>query len=313
MGAKLESTPYTAETLTADNYNIAAYNINYVTEIANKGRKLARGDFSKDVSITGKRSITITFSVDLYHSGTATTPPNYFLLLRACGLKQTVGGSGVTLVTSSDYSNVPLTMEVTEKDEGTSPSQLVFKARGCMGEPTIVVENVGEPARIDFEFKGVLVSITDRAFGSIMSPTGISSEKPDSVMSSGVTLFGVTQCLNTVTIKLNNEVENFTCPSQTEGLLGAHVTNRNPTIETDTDLSLIATDGVYANWTGNTTGAFSCSIGSIGNEITLSAPAAQYVNAYQPGDREGHVVGNKTLELKRSSGDDEFKIVHGEE
>ena len=313
LGAKLESTPYTAETLTADNFNIQVYNINYTPEIPKKDRKIARGDFSRDPSVTGKRAITITGSVDVYHSDTNTTPPNYFLLLRACGMKQVIGASGVTLTTDSDYTNVPLTMEVVEKDEGTSPSQLVYKAKGCMGNATIVVENVGEPARIDFEFKGCLVSVTDRAYGSILAPSGISTVVPDSVMSSGVTLFGETQCLNTYTINLNNTVELYTCPGEPTGYKGAHITDRHPTLEMDPDLELIATQGDYARWTENTTGAFSSTIGSIGDEITLSAPAAQYSNAYQPGEREGHTVNNKTLELKRSSGNDEFKIVHGEE
>jgi len=313
IGVKLESTPYTAETLTADNFNIQAYDINYTPEISNKSRKIARGDYSRDPSVTGKRSITITLSVDVYHSDANTTPPNYFLLLRACGMKQVIGANGVTLTPDSDYTNVPVTMEVVEKDEGTSPSQLVYKAKGCMGNPTIVVENVGEPARINFEFKGSLVSVTDRAYGSILSPSGISTVIPDSVMSSGVTLFNETQCLNTYTINLNNVVELYTCPGQDGGYEGAHITNRSPTLELDPDMVLIATQGDYARWTGNTTGAFSSTIGSVGDEITISAPAAQYINAYQPGEREGHTVNNKTMELKRSSGNDELKIVHGEE
>jgi len=47
--------------------------------------------------------------------------------------------------------------------------------------------------------------------------------------------------------------------------------------------------------------------------MTISAPAVQYIKAYPPGDREGHVTNQKSLELKRSSGNDELKILQGSE
>jgi len=313
FGAKLESTPYTQETLANTDFKFAAYNVAYSGDIPMTGRKLARGDFSKDVSVAGKRAVNFTCSVDLYHSGTPATAPNYFELLRGCAMKQTThGATGVSLVPHSDYTNIPLTIEVVEKDEGTSPGQMVIRGKSCMGNAKIGYDNVGEPARIDFEFKGVLVAIEDRAFASILAPTGISSQVPDAVLSSGVTMFGETQCLNTITYDLGNEVELFTCPGETEGYLGAHVVNRNPTVELDPDLELIVTQGDFARWTGNTTGALSTTIGTIGRKLNISAPAAQIVNAYQPGDREGHVTNQKSIELKRgTNGDDELEILQG--
>ncbi len=313
MGSKIESTPYTAETLAAADYKIAAYNVTYSGDIPFKSRKLVRGDFSNDVSVAGKRMLTISCSVDLYHSGTAATPANYFELLRACGLVQTIHGStGVSLVTNADYSNVPLTMEVVEKDEGTSPSQVVIKGRGMMGNAKIALDNVGEPCRIDFEFKGVLVSITDRAYGSILAPTGISTEVPAAVLGASITLFSETQQFNSFTIDLGNDVQVYTDPSKSEGYEGARIVSRNPTLEIDPDLELIATQGDYARLTGNTTGTFSVYFDE-DSPLTLSAPAVQLIKAYTPGEREGHVTNPKSLELKRSSGNDEFKILQGSE
>ncbi len=312
FGAKIEGTAYTTETLAATDYKYSAYNISYGGDIPMKGRKIARGDFSKDVSIAGKRSVTFTFSVDVYHSGSVAVAPNYFELLRACGLKQTThAGTGVSLITHADYTNVPMTMEVAEKDEGTSPVSLVIKGGGCMGNAKLVLDNVGEPLRIDFEFKGVLKSITDRAFASMLTPTGISPQVPEAVLSSGVTIFGEGRCMNTITIDLANDVQLYTCPSATEGYTGAHIADRNPTIEYDGDLELIATQPDYGRWTGNTTGTFNMTIGTLGKKMTVSAPAVQITNAYQPGDREGHVTNNTTLECKRNNGNDELEIIQG--
>jgi len=309
LGFKIEGTPYTAETLTVHEYNLAAYNVGYSGDIPMKDRKLVRGDFSRDPSIAGKRQITINFSIDLYYSGTLATAPNYFACLRACGLKQTTYGSvGVGLTTDAAYSNVPATIEVVEKDEGTSPAQVVIKARGAMGNAKIILDNVGEPQRIDFEFKGVLASITDRAFGAILAPSGISTQVPNAVLAAGISLFTQRQQLNTYTVDLGNDVQNYTDASKSEGYEGARIVDRNPTLEMDPDLELIATQGDYNRWTGNTTGVFS----SQSNNLRLYAPAAQLVNAYQPGEREGHVTNQKSLELKRgAAGNDEFEIIHG--
>ena len=311
LGFKIESTPYTAETLTANEYNIAAKGVSYSGEIPMFERKLARGDYSKDPSVAGKRSVKISFTVDLYVSSNLKDPPSYFGCLRACGLKQTVHGTtGVSLVTDSDYSNVPATIEVVEKDEGTAPVQVVVKARGCMGNAKLLINNVGEPISIEFEFTGVLVSITDRAHASLISPSGISTITPDAVLSAGVTMFGEAQCLNTLTIDLGNDVQLFTCPSYAEGYQGAHVVNTNPTLELDSDLELIATQGDYARLTGNETGAF---LTQVGGNFSLSGPAVQLTKAYSRGDREGHVTNAKSLEFKRSSGDNELKILQGTE
>lgn len=309
LGFKIEGTPYSAETLTVHEYNLAAYNVGYDGDIPMKDRKLVRGDFSRDISVAGKRQLVITFSIDLYYSGTPATPPAYFSCLRACAMKQTTYTTvGVGLTTDATYDNVPATIEVVERDEGTTPVQVVIKGHGMMGNAKIVLDSVGEPQRVDYEFKGVLDSIADRSFATIIAPSGISTQVPGAVLSAGISLFTEVQQLNTYTIDLGNDVQNYTDASKSEGYEGARVVDRNPTLELDPDLELIATQGDYARWTGNTTGVFSSQSGN----IRLYAPAAQLIKAYAPGEREGHVTNQKSMELKRgSSGNDEFEILHG--
>ncbi len=58
-----------------------------------------------------------------------------------------------------------------------------------------------------------------------------------------------------------------------------------------------------------TTAAFSMSIGS---DLVLSAPAAQYI-ANAPGDRNQKRTLEKTFLLTGSSGDDEWKLLQGAE
>jgi len=308
LGFKLETTAYSAETLAAANYNIAAYNINYDPDIAMKARKLARGDYSRDVSIAGKRQITISFSVDVHKGSSATSAPNYAACLKACGLKEDIGAGGINWITHAEYNNVPATIEVAEMDEGASPTMLVIKAHGAMGNAKFVVDNIGEPMRIDFEFKGVLNGITDRLWAARMVPTSFDTNLPEAVQGIGVTLFSEPQKCNTVTIDLGNDVQVYTDPSKAQGFQGARVVDRNPTLELDPDMELISEQSDFARWTGNTTGVFQM---QIGDHMYVTAPAVQYTKTYAPGDREGHVVNTKACELKRgTSGNDELKIVH---
>lgn len=311
IGFKKETEAYTPESLEATDYDLCAYDISYDPEIAMMARKCARGDFSKDTSIAGKRSITITFSHALQYTATPDLgmAPNYFKCLECCGMKQdTYDEAGVSLTTNSDYSAVPATIEIVEKDEGAEPSQVVIKAHGCMGNARLVLDSVGQPIRIEFEFKGVLNSIADRAFGSILNPTGFDTELPDAVLSSSLTMFNENQQIDTCTIDLGNDVQLFTDPAKSQGIQGAHIIDRNPTMELDPDLELIADQGDYARWTGNTTGAYSM---TVGDNLTISAPVVQYIKAYVPGDREGHVTNTKSMELKRLYGNDELTILQG--
>lgn len=316
LGFKLESPAYTEATLAVADYNVPAHTIAYDPEIAAVARRIARGDFSRDISVMGKRSITVTFMVDVAaeSSGATTVAPTWFKCLQACGMLETVLAAGVKLETSANVTNVPATIEIIERDEGATPTQVLIRARGCMGNAKFVLDNVGAPVRIEFEFTGVLSTIEDRAFGSILNPTAFDSPVPDAVLSATVSAFGETQQIDTITVDLGNDVQNFTDPSKAEGWQGAHVVDREPTIEMDPDLETLASKADFGRWTGGTTGAF---LMTIGDDLQFSGPAVQFIKIYAPGDREGHVTSQKTIELKRQAinqgGNDEFKILQGTE
>jgi hypothetical protein len=315
LGFKLESTPYTAETLAVTDYDVAAFNINYDVDVPVKDRKLARGDYSHDVGVAGKRKFSCSFSVDL-NAATASNgtydpdaAPTFWKCLRACGLTtSTHGTTGISLKPNANYSGIPATIEIVEKDEGASPSQLVIKASGCMGNPKIVAGSVGEPIRIDFEFQGALVSITDRAFGSILTPTGFSALVPEALLGATCTLFAEAQRIGACTIDLGNQVELFSDMSKASGYEGAHVVARDVVADIDPDMDLIANRGNYARQIANTTGAFVLQT----NRFTITAPVAQIIQAYKPGEREGHVTSNIRVRCTRdTNGNDELTILQG--
>lgn len=307
IGCKIEATPYTAETLAATDFDVSAYNINYSPEIAMKARKVARGDFGSEVSIAGKQAMTISFSVDIQEGATPSTAPNYFKVLRACGWKQTAySTTGIGLSLDSDYSNVPMTFEIVEKAEGTSPTQVVITAIGCMGNAKIMVDSIGEPCRIDFEFKGVFYAMEHRLFAAIRVPTGFMTNEPDAVMGVSMMAFDEVQTLSKLSIDCGNDVQVFTDPAKVGvGFSGAHVVGRSaPKVDIDPDLITTLTQDFYTRWRGNTTGNLSLSLGS---NTKITSAHLQVDKAYAPGEREGHVVNNMSFICTR----DDLEILQG--
>lgn len=310
IGFQTEAVPYNGQTLTVADYNLSAYDINYDPQIQEYARKLARGDYSKDVSVMGKRSIKITFKTDMAWSGTINVPPIYAKCLKACGFKETIyGATGVGYTPHADYSNIPATIEIVERDEGASANQVVIRAIGCMGTVKLVTNQIGEPKHMEWEFTGVLDSIADRTFASILTPTGLSTYLPEAILACTTSLFGESQMFNKITIDVGNKVELWTDPTKASGYSGARIVDRDATIDMDPALALVATNGQFSRETQNITGAYS---ESVGQHITIRAPQAQIIQAYKPGEREGRVTNSIKCRLTRdTNGNDELEILQG--
>lgn len=305
---KLETTPNTAETLTSNDMDIRATDITYDCDFQITEQKNARGNWQRDISIAGKRGVKFTFKIPIY-AADATTEPNFSKVLKACSMKHTeYSGTGNGWEVNSEYGNVTATIEVHEKQEGTSPTFLVIKGAGCVGNVKIEAANVGEPAYMSFEFEGKLESVSDLAYGSRIEPSGVSTTTPDAFLNVGVTMFGEGICLNTINFDLQNDVQKYVCPSASAGWVGAHIVDSNPMVTIDADLKTIASSDNYSRITNETTGAF---VAQIGDHITLNMPSAQITETYKPGERTGHVVNNLKFEAKRHATLAPFYILQG--
>ena len=294
MGVKIESTPYTEETLASTDYNIrwVDNSIEYDPEIAMYARKIARGHMSWDPSIAGQRELKASGKFELYAvAGDLDRPPAYGKLLRISGCQQTIyAGTGVGYVLHGDYTRVPASIEIQERDEGGSPSCLVVNGRGAMGNVKLTLDSVGQPMYGTIDIRSVLTNISDRAYGSIITPSIVDTDLPDAVLSATISMFSETQKISKTTIDFANDVQLFSDPAKPEGWEGAHIVGRNPTFELDPDLELIASRGDFARWTGNSTGA---AVITLGDDLRMDMPAVQYIKAYNPQEREGHITNMK--------------------
>lgn len=309
IGAKLEATPYTAETLAQADYNFRAGDVSYSHEINEYKRKYASGILSNEQSVMGKQFGTVSFYVDLaFNSAPGTTTP-WGKLLQACGALETDHTTtGTSWKPESDYTQKPITIEIVEKEEGTSPGQVVIKLAGCMGNCKIVLNQVGEPCRLEFEFKGRLESITERDFSSIITPSFTALALPARVLSSTIEIAGEAQDCDKMTLDFGNDLQPITDPSNATGIKGFQIVGREPTLTIDPYMRSLA-ESLYSDWKDSVPGSFSMEIGANG---TLSAPSAQLITL-NPGERAGARTHEKKFLLLGSIGDDEWKLVQGSE
>lgn len=312
VGVKLEATAnqYTNnETLAAANYCFPAYDIEYSPAIEDYVRQIAYGDASKAKSVPGKRTGTVSFTVDLQPHTTVTQAPMVFTLLRACGFAQTTyAATGVGLKCSSTIDRAPVTIEVVERQEGATPNQLVVRFFGAMGDVEIANESTGQPVKCKFTFTGAFAGVSTRAYASLISPTSFDTSPVPAVLAATIWLGGTTQFCSKWSIKTNNQVELFDDGSLAGGVSGARIANRDPIIELDPDMFVTSDVDWYTDQVNATTRALAITIGP---SLHINAPAAQVIQSYTPADRQGHVSNAMRLRMTRSSGNDELEILQG--
>lgn len=308
IGAKIESTAYTAESLSASDYNFRAYEISYSVEIEEFKRQYATGDWDSFASSMGTQKGSVTFSVDMAPGATNLANPNWAKLLLGCSFTSATNGtSGINYTKDSRYGNVPLTMEVQEVEEGVSPQALVIKLKGCTGNVTGEVAKVGGMVKLTFTFEGVLVSITDRTAENVITPAGFDTTSAERVLSVTASVYGETCDFGSAKFDVGNKLAMEEDPSAATGLKGSHVVASNSTIEIDPFLHRISDRALYARYTAGTTGAFSLAT----SNFRITAPAVQVVKAFGSADRNGFRSNNISLICNRSSGNDSFKIYQG--
>jgi hypothetical protein len=291
IGCRLESVPYTMEA--AVEYDILARSPTVSPTIEEFVRKYAVGDFDSFESVMGKRMGEINFSIDLQGSGTAATAPKWGKLLQGCGFRVTTGIAGVDFTKDSGVNKTPLTFYVVFKGAGVSPTGIIAKLRGCMGDVEFLIAKTGEPIQANFKFQGAIVSITDLTSAQIPGLTGHDTTIPPATLSAQVLYKSAAMQANNISLKMNNDVQMLTDLNQAEGYEGAYVVNADPTWNGDPYLALQADRFLWPLATGETgplSGRLQLWAGSTsvpGNHIQMNAWQAQIKKSHAIASREG--------------------------
>lgn len=293
IAAKIETTPGTAESLSASDAAFNAYETSVNPTIDFEERQ-GQSAFSPLPGTLGAYGGTVTFQTDIHGGGS--TPFWASVLLPACGYKETTGVFAP--VTEAPGSNVK-TLTIGVYEDG------LFKVlRGCAGNVVFTLPS-GRRAFAEWTFTGIWGDPTDV---SILAPT-YPTTAPLKFANSTWTLGSWSPCVEQITIDLGNEVVLRECGTDSSGYKNALVTNRRTTGTMNPEATLVATNDAYGDWIDRTEKALSIVLGSSGNRVTFAAPKLQLTNA-QEGDRNNIQTDDLEFQLNRSAaaGNDELSI-----
>lgn len=271
LGAKIEATPGTAETITNAE---AAFNVFDVEcqSTMTVTERVQQGGFGMLLSAVEGHGGTCSFKLNPYGDGAGGVPAWASTFLPACGMVDTAGV--FSPVAEAPGANVK-TLTIAVYENG-----IVKTLVGAAGDMTLNFPT-GKLSEMEFTFTGVWKTPTD---GTILAPT-YPSILP--FRSTGTfTLGSWTPCFETLSVALGNNVILRECQDDVSGYKSAAITERKPVITVNPEASLVAVDDHYDDWIDSVSKAMNYAITDGTDSLTFNAPAVQYTNV-QEGDRNG--------------------------
>lgn len=285
FGAKIETTPGTAESMTGAEASFDAwdYMIQNETEMT---EVLGQGGFGRRSSVPGSHTGTVSLKTHMGWDGTATEPSWADVLLPMCGFVK----SSQVFTPRTEYpgSNVKTgTLAVWADGK--------YKVlKGCMGTFKIVAPT-GAMAVIEWTFSGVWVPETDVTIVAPTYPTAKALRHANSTS----TWDSVALCYSTLTFDAGNTVTPVLCPTG-EGIAMYIVSDRNSKITSDPESKTVAVQDRHALMLAMTEGPLTYDIdGPTTSKITIAAPKAQIIKNTEAA-RSGLVVDQLEWQLNKN-------------
>lgn len=277
----------------------------------NVNRDLVRGYFGGSDQLVGTYNVEVSFTVELAGSGTATTPPAWGDLLRACGFTQTVQTASVDYTPVSTFgSNSSVTLYY-------YLDGVLHEVNGARGTFTIDM-NTGERPVMRFRFLGKYVAPVATAnatptFTAFRTPKVVNDTNTEDIRigavtyttSTGVVAAGTQYPWRGLSIDVGNAL-NF------QTLVGSEtveITQREVTGRLSLDLTAAQMVSFMSDVVANTNTAIGVTHGTTtGNIVVIYAPVVQRINPSVE-DYNGQALASFDLRLLPSSGNDELRIV----
>lgn len=282
MAAKIETTPGTAESLTAAEGVFNAYDLMIQPSIAMTDRE-GSGSFNYLTSISEGQTATVTFKTDLAWDGTATEPTIFSVLMPACGWTESSNvwkprtetvGTNVKTVTLGVYIG-----------DGTG-NTILKSIKGSVGTYVITLPT-GRFITIEWTFTGVYV---EPASTTMITPTYSTTNPLRFASAAACTFNSVAMAVEQITIDAGNEVIMLEDPTSASGYSHGLIVNRRPTINANPESVLVATQNRHNVWTTSTPYAIQITLdGPTTSTLGITAPKAQIINI-QEADRNKFVV-----------------------
>lgn len=271
-------------------------------------RNIIESSFSRSKQISGERSGTIEFAVELRGSGAdpTVTPPTWDNALLASGFKAV--DTGAPDRTYSPLSQAIQTATIEYRVGGIGTDVRTHRLIGAHG--TVRLEATkGQPVMLRFTFTGKYVEPSDASTQFVTPSLG---PDPEPMLSAAFTFQGIGSLIvAAVNIDIGNNVIMRNDVNEATGNSRAIITGRTPTGDIDPEAVLNATLNFFSQLTTNAEGVMTYVLdGGALNKVTVSAPAVQITNLSNA-DRDGLMTNPLDLVFNKSAdiGDDELTIL----
>lgn len=294
LGAAIEATPGTAETLDAGDAAINVYDAVIQPDFEYTDRP-KNGSMSQLAPIPGARKGKCTFKTELI-GGTGTILQ---VLLQGCGCKLSAGVLTPQSKPPQESGSSTKTLTIAIWQHGKKK-----QIHGAQGNAVLRMQ-AGAMVEVEFEFSGVWDEPVDEALVSPTYPTAA----PLQLQSGAISLGSWSLKTQKLDFDLGNNVVYRFDGSAKGGIFAAAITDRNPKIAIDAEATLVADNDIYGLALASTAQAFAATMGSTGNKVAIAAPKA-VVRMPQEGDRDKLEIDDAELVLcaNTDAGDDEWSI-----
>jgi hypothetical protein len=302
LGAAVESTKGTAETIDATEAKFLIINPTITPEYENFTREYLQSSLSPRGVITTRKMVRLEFSIEARATNNvAATADAWGVLLRGCGFAESVDSLTTKYLPASSLSaQETLTLKL-------FMDGFAVTIKGACGNVEMSA-SVGQPMLWNFSFFGILSEANDAALLTITQESGV----PAPFQNLGMTVNTKTPCIESLSINMNNEVEPVICANETEGVEYVAITGRNteltmnPGLNTDADSDGLDYWDLYA---ADTTLDIAFNLGTTNPKLGFAIPKAQ-ITGISDDDRNGIDVAGLTCVCVQNTdaGDNEFSL-----
>jgi hypothetical protein len=245
----------------------------------------------------------LQFSCEAVGSGVAGTPPLYGLLLRGCGLDETIVQSGEPLAPSSvEYE--PVSEEEEAVDLFYYHDGVLHALTGCRGNVTLAM-NPGSSPLFQFNFLGLHVDPEDAVMPTVDFSTWPVPVPVTAQNTGDFSLHGYSGNATAFSIDLAQQVVYRNVIGEESIMLS----DRRPSGSITVEDPLLSDKDFHAIVKAHTLGALTLRHGTeAGKIVEVSAPQVQLVQP-QEGDSDGISTLQMAMRLMPQDGDDEIKII----
>lgn len=295
--AKVETVVGTDAVPTAALDSLLLRDVTYTPDVQQLERPLMLADISNTAQRPGRKTVTITFSVEIKGSGVVDVAPKIGRLLMGCGFAET------KLALEAGFRYDPVSSDFTSLTLYLYIDGILHKVTGARGSFNITAA-AGEYALCNFTFNGNFIKPTDAA---LPSPITYEESLPPIVENAELEVQGYSACAANFTIDTANTINPRLCVNAEGGVNGYNLTARNVTGSFDPEASLMAEYDPFQKLIDGAVGDYRAVIGKEDWNVCVIKGNVQYTNV-TPGEREGALIWDIPVRFVRKLGNDEISL-----